>query len=220
MLSIRVRDAFMSGARSLLGVGNGTSATCGGRDTVDWSAGLLSDNSIDLGPHRTPAFYTSRAILCTLNKNVARFNDQILKKFPWVETVCNSRDEVVNKEDNFLLPIELMNSFEPASLTPHYLKLKLDCVVMLLRNLEQPMGLCNGTRLQVKQIGSKTLDRCILGGEHDGKRHYIPRIPLAPPDSNSLHAPFRRVQFPVCLAFSMAINKSQRQSLQHVGLCL
>ena len=113
-----------------------------------------------------------------------------------------------------------MNAFEPAALPPHHLELKTDCPVMLLRNLDQSMGLCNGTRLQVKHIGSKTLDCRILGGEHDGVRHLIPRIPLAPPDSNSLHAPFRRIQFPVRLAFSMTINKSQGQSLQRVGLCL
>ena len=91
---------------------------------------------------------------------------------------------------------------------------------MLLRNSGQTKGLCNGTRLQVKHIGSKTLDCRVLGGEHNGVRHIIPRIPLAPPDSNELHAPFRRIQFPVRLAFSTTINKSQGQSLQHVGLCL
>lgn len=91
---------------------------------------------------------------------------------------------------------------------------------MLPRNLEQNMGLCNGTRLQVKNVGPKTLDCRVLGGEYDGKQHYIPRIPLAPPDSNGLFAHFRRIQFPVRLVFNLTINKSQGQSLQHVGLCL
>lgn len=216
-------------ARNLLDVGNGTAASSGGREAVDWPTGWLSDDTVtglieaiyrDIGPHRPPEFYTSRAILCTLNKNVARFNSQVLDKFPGAKTVCTSRDQVVNEEDSFLLPTEMMNSFEPASLPPHHLELKQGCVVMLLRNLEQNLGLCNGTRLQVKHIGSKTLDCRVLGGEHNGKQHYIPRIPLAPPDSNSLHAPFRRIQFPVRLAFSMTINKSQGQSLQRVGLCL
>ena len=49
---------------------------------------------------------------------------------------------------------------------------------MLLMNLEQTMGLCNGTRLQVTNIGSKTLDCRVLGAEHDGVHHLIPRIPL------------------------------------------
>ena len=215
-------------AQSLLDVGNGTASSTGGSQSVDWSTGWLAEDStsalIDAiygdMTNRPADFYTSRAILCTLNKNVARFNQQVLDKFPGAKTVCNSRDHVVNEEDSFLLPTEMMNAFEPASLPPHLLELKPDCVVMLLRNLGQTKGLCNGTRLQVKHIGSRTLDCRVLGGEHDGVRHIIPRIPLAPPDSNELHAPFRRIQFPVRLAFSMTINKSQGQSLQHVGLCL
>lgn len=85
---------------------------------------------------------------------------------------------------------------------------------MLLRNLGQTNPPAD------QAIGSRTVDCRVLGGEHNGVRHIIPRIPLAPPDSNELHAPFRRMQFPVRWAFSITINKSQGQSLQHVGLCL
>ena len=91
---------------------------------------------------------------------------------------------------------------------------------MLLRNLKPTQSLYNETRLQVKSIESKTLDCRILEGEHNDKRHYISRISLASLDSNNLYASFRRVQFPIRLTFSMTINKSQGQSLQHVGLCL
>ena len=84
---------------------------------------------------------------------------------------------------------------------------------MLLRNLKPAQGLCNKTRLQVKSIKSKTLDCRILEDKHNGKRYYIPRISLASPDSNNLYTSFRRVQFPIRLAFSMIINKSQGQFL-------
>ena len=169
-------------AKSLLDVGNGTAASTEGSHAVDWSTGWLPDDSTlalidaiysDLS-HRSPEFFTSRAILCTLNKNVAYFNRQVLEKFPGVKTVCTSHDQVINQEDGFLLPTKTMNAFEPASLPPHHLELKPNCVCMLLRNLEPNKGLCNGTRLQVKHIGSKTLDCQILGGEHDGRRHFIP----------------------------------------------
>ena len=131
-------------AQSLLHVGNGTSASTGGSHAIDWSTGWLPDDSTaalmdaiysDFS-HRSPKLFTSRAILCTLNKNIAYFNRQVLEKFPGVKTVCNSRDQVVNQEDSFLLPTETMNAFEPASLPPHHLELKVDCVIMLLRNLE------------------------------------------------------------------------------------
>ena len=57
-----------------------------------------------------------------------------------------------------------MNAFEPASLPPHHLELKPDCVCMLLQNLEPNKGFYNGTYLQVKHIESKTLDCRVLGG--------------------------------------------------------
>ena len=219
-------------AQDLLDVGNGTAPSTGGAHASNWHTGWPQkeqDDSVpglidaiykELGPHQPRKYYTARAILTTLNKNVAHINRQVLDKFPGAKTVCTSRDEVVNEEDSILLPTEVMNAFEPVSLPPHHLELKKDCPVMLLRNLEQKAGLCNGTRLQVRQIGTTALDVYILGGEHDGERHFIPRIPLAPPDSNELHAPFRRYQFPVRLAFAMTINKSQGQSLQHVGVSL
>ena len=192
-------------------MGNGTAASTGGSHAVDWSTGWLPEDSTaalintiysGLGPHCSPDFYTSRAILCTC---------RVLEKFSGAKTVCNSRDQVVNQEDSFLIPTKTMNAFEPASLPPHHLELKPDCVCMLLCNLEPNKG---GTRLQVKHIGSKTLNCQVLRGEHDGQQHFIPQIPLAPP------ALLRQIKYPVCLAFSMTINKSQGQSLQHVGLCL
>ena len=92
----------------------------------------------------------------------------MLEKFSGVKTVRNSCDKVVNQEDSFLLPTETMNAFKPALQPPHHLELKVDCVIMLLRNLEPNKSFCNGTRLQVKHIGSKMLNCQVLGGEHDG----------------------------------------------------
>ena len=46
-----------------------------------------------------------------------------------------NRDQVVNKKDNFLLFIELINVFKLISLLSHYLKLKKSYIIMLLRNL-------------------------------------------------------------------------------------
>lgn len=53
------------------------------------------------------------------------------------------------------LPTETFNSITPSGLPPHRLLLKPGCIVILLRNLDVPKGLCNGTRLKVRDTGKK-----------------------------------------------------------------
>ena len=48
---------------------------------------------------------------------------------------------------------------------------------------------------------------------------FIPRMALDSGLEDS-PVPFRRLQFPVRLAYAMTINKSQGQTVQHVGLNL
>ena len=102
-----------------------------------------------------------------------------------------------------------------------HLELKVDCPIMLLRNLDPSNGLCNGTRLRVLAVRRRVLKCRIISGDrkYQGKVVFIPRITLAPA-AEDLPIPLRRRQFPVRLAFSMTINKSQGQGLAHVGLDL
>jgi hypothetical protein len=92
---------------------------------------------------------------------------------------------------------------------------------MLLRNLDVSMGLCNGTRLILLEARGRVLKCRIISGDAKfaGNVVLIPRITLEPSAQN-LPVPLRRHQFPVRLAFSMTINKSQGQSVGRVGLDL
>ena len=91
----------------------------------------------------------------------------------------------------------------------------------MLRNLDASKGLCNGTRLRVSQIRRKVLKCRIISGDAKfaGNVVFIPRITLALLAEDS-PLPLRRRKFPVQLAFAMIVNKSQGQSLKHVGLDL
>jgi ATP-dependent DNA helicase PIF1 len=67
------------------------------------------------------------------------------------ETVCHSFDSTVDDPHNYY-PSEFLNSLTTNGLSPHVLKLKLGCPVILLRNIDPVNGLCNGTRLVVREF--------------------------------------------------------------------
>ena len=59
----------------------------------------------------------------------------------------------------------------------------------------------------------------MLGGVGNDNVVFIPRMALDSGLEDS-PVPFRRLQFPIHLAYAMTINKSQGQTLQHIGLNL
>lgn len=121
--------------------------------------------------------------------------------------------------DDMVYSQEFLNSIKVSGLPNHALTLKIGAPIMLLRNLDPKSGLCNGTRLLITQLGNRIIEAKIITGDHVGDKVLIPRMFVSPPDAKF---PFRmrRRQFPVALAFAITINKSQGQTLEHVGLYL
>lgn len=78
---------------------------------------------------------------------------------------------------DLLYPIELLNSIN-ANNFPHRLILKLGIPIMLLRNLNQSVGLCNGTRLIITKLDRVMIEACVMTGSGIGKIVYLPRITL------------------------------------------
>ena len=72
----------------------------------------------------------------------------------------------------------------------------------------------------ITQMGDWVLEVHLLGGERDGQLVLIPRISLIPTSTTEVSFQFKQHQFPVHLAFALSINKSQGQSVQHIGLYL
>ena len=97
------------------------------------------------------------------------------------------------------------------------LRLKKNCIVMLLRNIDVVNGLCNGTRLVVKEMKNNYIIATPLNGHN--KDVVISRSSLTPSDTK---LPFilKRRQLPITLAFAITINKSQGQSFETVGVYL
>ncbi|QQP52990.1 ATP-dependent DNA helicase [Caligus rogercresseyi] len=67
---------------------------------------------------------------------------------------------------------------------PHRLNLKVNAVVMLLRNLSLRQDLCNGTRLKVTHMHKNCIQASILTGANQGNEFLILCIKLAPSDTN------------------------------------
>jgi len=129
----------------------------------------------------------------------------------------------VSKEDRMhhVYPAELLQQLNASGLPPALLCLKVGSPVILLRNLDPGEGLCNGTRMVVLNMKRKMLQYRIISKDRRfrGKVVLIPRIRLLP-NAETLPVPLKRLQFPVRLAFAITINKSQGQSVEHVGINL
>ncbi|XP_045816678.1 ATP-dependent DNA helicase PIF6-like [Trifolium pratense] len=133
------------------------------------------------------------------------------------DTSCE-QSETLDGLDNIITP-EFLNTIRASGLPNHELKLKVGVPVMLLRNIDQSSGLCNDTRLIITQLGKFVLETKIISENNIGQKVFIPRLSLTPSDMR-IPFKFQRTQFPIYVSFAMTINKSQGQSLKHVGIYL
>lgn len=84
---------------------------------------------------------------------------------------------------------------------------------MLIKNLDQKNGLCNGTRMQITKLTQDLIyAKIITGPRRDLKKIYA--IPMVKFENGSkkFHRgiKFRRFQFPVRPCFAMTVNKVSR----------
>ncbi|XP_074347368.1 uncharacterized protein LOC141686217 [Apium graveolens] len=96
------------------------------------------------------SYLRSRAILTPTNVVVDDINNSILEKIPGRLHTYVSQDSIddAGDEDNDFrsaFPVEYLNSLNMPCIPKHELNIKVGAVVMLMRNLNQIMGLCNGT---------------------------------------------------------------------------
>ena len=87
-----------------------------------------------------------------INKTVVSLLDIYNKR------VYTSVDSTDHCDDNGLmgegiLP-EYLNSLNPQNLPPHELHLRVNSIVMLIRNISIHEGLCNGTRLRILDLNN------------------------------------------------------------------
>ncbi|XP_025984904.1 ATP-dependent DNA helicase PIF1-like [Glycine soja] len=169
-------------------------------------------------------YLQKRAFLASKKEIVDKINDYVLslipnneKEYCIVDSIDKS-DELLNPAFA-LLPPEFMYSLQTSGIPNHKLKLKVGTPIMLIRNLDQTDGLCNGTRLIITKLRSNVIEAEAITGPNSRNRTYIPRINMSPSESPWPFKLIRR-QFPFIVSYAMTINKYQGQSLHHIGLYL
>ena len=161
----------------------------------------------------------SRAIICPTNVEAAEINQKLISQLPGQSWKYYSYDKILNKDQEHKFPTEWLNRQEKSSMPSHFLELKEGAPIMLIRNLDPKNGHVNGSRYIVIKLSANVIYAELATGPKAGEKLMIPRILFHPQDP-SLPFEFERKQFPIRPCFGMTSNKSQGQTLGHVGICL
>ena len=147
----------------LLRIGNGTKEAFEG-DYVWLPDDILihnppKDDSIDIlidqvflnlvANCTSTSYMCERAILSTRNEHVDAVNALMIDRFLGKQKIFYSFDSVDDDSRNNY-PLDFLNSITPNGLPPHELKVKKNCPIILLHNLDPHNGLCNGSWLVVR----------------------------------------------------------------------
>ncbi|XP_047253769.1 uncharacterized protein LOC107844603 [Capsicum annuum] len=153
----------------------------------------------------------------SINEFMVSLNHNPEKTYLSSDTVCMSNHSFTAWE--YVHTPEFLNSIKCSGIRNHLITLKVGVPIMLLRNIDQSSGLCNGTRMIIKRPRDRVIEAKVLSGKMVGEKIFIPRMSLTPLDAR-IPFKFQRRQFPIIISFAMIIKKSQGQSLSHVRLFL
>ncbi|KAH8956637.1 hypothetical protein BDL97_07G051500 [Sphagnum fallax] len=165
--------------------------------------------------HSGDAMYLmQRNILAPKNTNIDEVNNAILESISEeLHTYLSANSltptkkgasAVVGVSMDSLYLMEFLNTLQFSDIANHKLEFKVGVLILLLCNLNQSIGLCNGTRLIINRLGQRVIEAKIIIGNNVGKRPFV----------------LCRRQFPIRVAFAMTINKSHGQTLNNVGVYL
>ncbi|XP_026384039.1 uncharacterized protein LOC113279570 [Papaver somniferum] len=169
----------------------------------------------------SPEELTERIILSARNDDVNDINMEVLNILDG-DTYTYLDADRLNPDESGKIPhysSEFLQNLNPPGMPLFKLTLKIGCPVILMRNLSSSEGLCNGTRLLVTKCGRHVIQAKIITGHKAGDTVLLPRISFQPSVSK-LNVNMSRRQFPVRVAYTMAINKSQGLSVKYVGIDL
>ncbi|XP_016173348.1 uncharacterized protein LOC107615841 [Arachis ipaensis] len=114
--------------------------------------------------HDNALYFQERVIVAPTVDIVQQINDFVVDTIPGLENITCS------------------------GIPKHVLKLKKGAPIILLRNIDQENGLCNGTRLIVQDLGDNIIGAEVVSESNVGDKVFIPRMNLVPSDpGNAFH---------------------------------
>ncbi|XP_052171523.1 uncharacterized protein LOC127787502 [Diospyros lotus] len=129
------------------------------------------------------SYMQRRAILAPTLDDVQDINDFMISKNPCEERIYLSSDTMCHTERVFGLfakihSTKFLNGIRCSGVPNHELKLNIGVPVMLMRNIDHALRLCNGTRLVITKLGCHALEAKMLSGGNAGDKP--PSTPSSP----------------------------------------
>ena len=75
---------------------------------------------------------------------------------------------------------EFLNNLSFSGIPPHKWTLKIGTPIMLLCNIDQGSGLCNGTQFRVNNLCETVIGAITLNGSHPNQKVLIPIVNMNP----------------------------------------
>ncbi|CAN1825649.1 hypothetical protein LINPERHAP1_LOCUS31244 [Linum perenne] len=123
--------------------------------------------------YKSLEYIKGRAIVTPTNKVVSKLNDHIMSLVPGEQMTYFSLDTLVPEGNaspsiETTYPPEFLNTLSFNGVPEHAITLKEYIPIMILRNLNPSLGLCNGTRVLITKLGHHVLQGIVIGGFFEG----------------------------------------------------
>ncbi|KAM3221656.1 hypothetical protein P3L10_020926 [Capsicum annuum] len=137
-------------------------------------------NDLDY-PQQRKILASTLDMVDSINEFMVSLNNNPENTYLSSDTVCMS--------DHYFTALEhvhtskFLNNIKCFGIPNHSITLKVGVSIMLLINIDQLSGLCNGTRLVIIRLGDRVIEAKALSEKMAGEKIFIPRVSLTPYDA-------------------------------------
>jgi hypothetical protein len=108
----------------------------------------------------------------------------------------------------------LLHKLNPVGLPPHRLRIKIGCIVSVLRDLNTSSQLSKSQHLRVLRCENDRLECLVLDGQLRGTKTFLTRVPFFAKYKNLEQHPFQRTQFPIRVAIDYTTSSMPQDTSQ------